>query len=241
MSFRLYGWGSNLHGQLGHPLHLTQYEQPVHIDNATTIIGATGSQIFVSAGQQLLYYGLTANEENWSSESTKHLVPWDPPRTLIGCEELLSTIDKNGHLCVGMEGKPQTNQSWRDVAMDMRGRVIAITGLYLLLTKMAVKHTYTQHLKSLFLGTMLNNYTSNILMTVPNLIRSPQVVLISSFLHKTILRHCMSLVTIALDNLVNWKFSHKKVVCTKYPFSHSGRGFLAASYLLAVATDIPSP
>ena len=77
MSKSLYGWGSNLHGQLRRPLAMTQCEEPMYIDKVDSIIGATGSQIFVSLDQQSFYYGLTADEQDWSSDQERHSLPWN--------------------------------------------------------------------------------------------------------------------------------------------------------------------
>lgn len=180
MSLLLYGWGSNLHGQLRQPFTITKCEQPVYIDNADAIIGATGSQIFISAGQQSLYYGLTIDDDDWTSEPNQHLVAWKAPRSLLGGDELQSIIDKNGHLCVGIEGIPQTNQTWRDAAMDMTGRVVAITGSLFLLTKIWAKPFCIQRMRVLFLANMPSFYMSKNPMTALTLIKWQQAVLISS-------------------------------------------------------------
>ena len=109
---------------------MTQCEEPMYIDKVDSIIGATGSQIFVSLDQQSFYYGLTADEQDWSSDQERHSLPWNSHRSLIGADELLSTLDQNGHLYSGVEGVRRMNPPWRDVAIDITGRVVAITSSY---------------------------------------------------------------------------------------------------------------
>lgn len=181
MALPLYGWGSNLHGQLRQPLHMVEFDQPVHMDNADTIIKATGSQVFLSSGDQSYYYGLTSREEDWTFIPKRNMLSWEPPRALLGNDELLSFIDNQGHICVGLEGKRQTSTRWRDAAMDRTGRVVAITGLYALLMQMVVTHISTKRTNTFFPEKRLSPCIFRLLLLPLHSIKWPQAVLISFF------------------------------------------------------------
>lgn len=127
MGKALYGWGSNLFGQLRQPLNETQICQPVRIANAEEILCVTATQVIwrdARGARALGYVGVVHDQDVLAPCDTA----WTAPRSVLGHDHVCGWIDNEGFLC--FNGQRIGCRVWRDAAMSTAGQVVAITGMY---------------------------------------------------------------------------------------------------------------
>lgn len=130
MSLALYGWGSNLHGQLGQPHKKLYLSEPTLIcSDATDIIGASGSNAIVHQGDTFYLYGFCRESSHPTASYAGQKVEWKPNRIFLGQDEVLGYLDPDGYLCQGMTGQRRSVLSWTSAAVDLTNRVMTISGM----------------------------------------------------------------------------------------------------------------
>lgn len=141
----LYGWGSNAHGQLGRPLTELVVSTPVAIRNANRICAVSGSQVLFSEGDQLFQLGFEPCLPDGSTTG----VQISPDTECVVGQDCFEACIEHGQLKYGPAFRMQGGDVvWRDAAMDLRGRIAAITGSYGGLTQTITFLTCFRHLLS---------------------------------------------------------------------------------------------
>lgn len=118
----LYGWGSNVHGQLGQPIKNILFTKPIFVHDASAILASNGSQVFFRDNKKSLVLGY--------SESQSALEPQTVTFSgqLLGQDNAVASLKKCRICYDGTEYDAPCNMIWATAAVDLRGRVAAITG-----------------------------------------------------------------------------------------------------------------
>lgn len=120
----LYGWGSNLHGQLGRSLDELVVPCPVPIHRATDIVATNASQLLYRNSGSTYLLGYSSEHHLEKSQP----IPVQPLGQPVGQDSILAYIN-NGTVCYGKDFCLQgSSMVWKEAAADLRGRIAAITG-----------------------------------------------------------------------------------------------------------------
>ncbi|WFD39495.1 uncharacterized protein MJAP1_002472 [Malassezia japonica] len=107
----LYGWGSNVHGQLARPLRDVCAREIVHIAPASAILAVSATQVVFRDHDQAFVLGVTRTKAMGRA---------------IGQDEILAYLNR-GHVYFPDGTRAEARCTWRDAAADLTGRILALS------------------------------------------------------------------------------------------------------------------
>lgn len=119
----LYGWGSNVHGQLARPLRDICVREIVHIAPASAILAVSATQVVVRDHDQALALGDAGD----GLDSVPAVTRTEAVGRAIGKDEILAYLDR-GQVYFPDGTRAQARCAWRDAAADLTGRILALSG-----------------------------------------------------------------------------------------------------------------
>lgn len=119
----LYGWGSNVHGQLARPLRDVCAREIVHIAPASAILAVSATQVVFRDHDQAFVLG----GADCGLDSVPTVTRTEAMGRAIGQDEILAYLNR-GHVYFPDGTRAEARCTWRDAAADLTGRILALSG-----------------------------------------------------------------------------------------------------------------